>query len=88
MSEIQAAFRIANSATDILRKLVPEGGAYQNEADVFEPDPAGTFWGQRNYDRLMSIKKYIDPENILTCWNCIGWDQEDERYSCCPSISE
>jgi len=86
VSDIQAAFRSANSAADVLRKLLPDNGADQNEADVLEPDPASTFWGQKNYDRLMSIKKEIDPDNILTCWNCIGWDSKDEKYSCYPSI--
>jgi hypothetical protein len=87
VSDIQDEFKSAHSAADVLRKLLPDSGACQNEADVFEPDPADTFWGLKNYDRLMSIKKEIDPDNILTCWNCIGWDPKDERYSCYPSIS-
>jgi FAD/FMN-containing dehydrogenase len=87
-SDIQTAFHTAHNATEILRKLVPDSGAYQNETDVFETDPVATFWGEENYERLLSIKKEIDPDNILTCLDCIGWNPSDERYSCYPSISQ
>lgn len=83
---IDKSFTAVNAAGDKLRALAPDSGAYQNEADVFEPDPAATFWGQANYDRLVSIKKSIDPNNVLTCWDCIGWDSTDDRYKCYPTI--
>lgn len=60
--------------------------AYLNEADIFETDPVNTFWGAKNYERLVGIKKELDPGNLLTCWDCIGWDPTDERYGCYPSL--
>lgn len=81
------AFQGANAAAGILRQLAPDSGAYQNEADTFEPDPTAAFWGQENYERLSAIKKEVDPGNILTCWDCIGWDKNDQRYDCYPDIS-
>jgi FAD/FMN-containing dehydrogenase len=84
--DIRTAFQVTTSATDVLRKLNPVGGAYLNEADTFEPDPVNTYWGSANYERLLKIKKEIDPGNILTCWDAIGWDPTDERYSCYPSL--
>lgn len=84
---IAASFQAVHDEMNPLRKLTPTGGAYQNEADPFEPDPAATFWGQDNYDRLLKIKREVDPNNILTCHQCIGWDSTDPRYSCYPSVS-
>ena len=84
---ITKGFKGTNEAANILRQLAPDSGAYQNEADVFEPDPVASYWGQANYDRLSAIKKEVDPGNLLTCWDCIGSDKSDERYACYPDIS-
>ncbi|KAI9656054.1 MAG: hypothetical protein M1821_005115 [Bathelium mastoideum] len=84
---IQSAFKGANVAGNYLRQLAPNSGAYQNEADVFEPNPAASYWGEANYQRLSTIKAELDPDNVLTCWDCIGFDKNDERYSCYPNIS-
>ncbi|CAE7122014.1 unnamed protein product, partial [Rhizoctonia solani] len=41
----KAAYIKVNSAINPLRALTPGGGAYQNEADVYEPNAATSFWG-------------------------------------------
>ncbi|KXT17277.1 hypothetical protein AC579_532 [Pseudocercospora musae] len=84
---ISAAFQNANAATQVLRNAVGSPGAYLNEADTFEPDPVNSYWGQTNYNKLMAIKKEVDPRNVLTNWGAIGWDKTDARYGCYPSIS-
>ena len=81
-----AAFEKAHTAVDPLRSLTPNSGAYQNEADPFEPNAPQSFWGLENYARLLDIKKAVDPENLLTFYNCVGWDPSDARYSCYPDI--
>lgn len=83
---IQRAFQGAHDMAQILRDLAPDSGAYLNEADLFEPDPAGAYWGEENFARLTKLKKELDPDNILTCWHCIGWSREDDRYGCWPSL--
>lgn len=83
---ITAAFRNANQATQVLRDAVGSPGAYLNEADTFEPDPVSTYWGSDNYNKLLALKKQLDPNNVLTCWQCIGWDSSDARYGCYPRI--
>ncbi|KAF2434217.1 FAD-binding domain-containing protein [Tothia fuscella] len=83
---IMDAYRNTYAVADLFRKLVPDTGAYQNEADLFEPNHEDTFWGERNYARLLKIKKEIDPDNLLTCWQCIGFDRSDPRYSCYPDF--
>jgi hypothetical protein len=87
VSTIEQAFVEAHNAGNILRALAPNSGAYQNEAEVFEPDPIDTFWGRANYEQLVAIKNQVDPDNILTCWGCIGWDNSDSIYSCYPQVS-
>lgn len=84
---ISTAFSAAHAAGEKLRALAPNSGAYQNEADVFETDPIGAYWGKKNYDKLMAIKHAIDPDNFLTCWDCIGSVRTDGRYQCYPDAA-
>lgn len=83
---VSQAFTDVHVAVNPLRSLAPNSGAYQNEADLFETDAPKSFWGLDNYNRLLSIKKQVDPTNLFTCWNCIGWVSTDARYSCYPSL--
>lgn len=39
----------------------------------YEPDWQNVFWGPK-YDRLLSIKKRIDPTNLFVCNRCVGTD--------------
>ncbi|KAF8887427.1 FAD-binding domain-containing protein [Mucidula mucida] len=76
-----------HNATQPMRDLTPDSGAYLNEAFIYEPDFETTFWGD-NYPRLLSIKEKYDPDGLLDCWHCVGWKgAEDERYGCYPEFS-
>lgn len=75
-------FKLVQDETAGLRALVPDGGSYQNEADINEPDAVNMFWGQANYQRLLDIKKEVDPDNLLTVHQGVGWDSEDARFRC------
>lgn len=44
---------------------------------VFKPDLVATFWGEEHYERLLTIRKEIDPENISTLWDCMEWNGHD-----------
>ncbi|KAL2017376.1 hypothetical protein VTK56DRAFT_2256 [Thermocarpiscus australiensis] len=64
-----------------LRELAPDSGAYVNEANPFEPDWQREFWGG-NYDRLLRIKRAVDPDDVLWCTPCVGnerWQQVGNR---------
>jgi hypothetical protein len=55
-----------------------------NEANPFTENWKADFWGP-NYDKLLHIKKKYDPEGILQCWKCVGYDESEEldpRYAC------
>ncbi|QSS54216.1 FAD binding domain-containing protein [Histoplasma capsulatum var. duboisii H88] len=79
-------FRQASEMVQPLRNISPDGGAYQNEADAYEPNHIDSFWGRKNYDRLLKIKKKVDPKNILTCHHCVGANPNDSRLSCYPKL--
>ncbi|KAI0467445.1 FAD-binding domain-containing protein [Xylaria cf. heliscus] len=71
------ALNIVNNITEPFRKLAPDMGAYVNENNPGEPDWQHTFWGE-NYERLLQIKRKVDPEDILWCHPCVGnerWEQ-------------
>ncbi|KAJ7101861.1 hypothetical protein C8R43DRAFT_1114680 [Mycena crocata] len=80
VDEETAAYTGISAAADFLRAITPDG-AYQNEADVHEPNHAVSFWGT-HYPRLLQIKKKYDPDNLLTCWHCVGYNPNTPRFSC------
>ncbi|CCO32288.1 hypothetical protein BN14_06344 [Rhizoctonia solani AG-1 IB] len=82
VNQAKAAYEKASYAIDPLRKLTPGGGAYQNEADVYEPDFTQTFWGS-NYAKLLEIKNKYDPDGLLDCWHCVGWKGNKTPIASC-----
>ncbi|KAK0628601.1 hypothetical protein B0T17DRAFT_523189 [Bombardia bombarda] len=61
----------ANAHLEPLRRLAPDSGAYMNEANPEEPDWQHQFWGA-NYERLVRIKRAVDPDDVLWCTPCVG----------------
>jgi FAD/FMN-containing dehydrogenase len=51
----------------------PDGGTYVNEASPYEPKWQTVFWGKK-YERLLSIKKRVDPTQLFVCNRCVGTD--------------
>ncbi|KAI1269442.1 hypothetical protein F5Y18DRAFT_98532 [Xylariaceae sp. FL1019] len=64
----------------------PEAGSHFNEANPFMTGWQISYYGRENYEKLLDIKAKYDPENILTCWKCIGFvdtqDIDSSRYHC------
>ena len=79
-------FKTLSQSVNGLRVLTPNGGAYMNEGDTYEPDAPSSFWGLENYDRLLSIKKQVDPYNQLSCLKCVGANESAIRNQCYPKI--
>ncbi|KAJ7512638.1 FAD-binding domain-containing protein [Mycena galericulata] len=75
-----AAYTGISNAIDYLRAITPDA-AYQNEADVHEPNHEVSFWGT-HYPRLLEIKQKYDPDSLLMCWHCVGYDPQSPRFSC------
>lgn len=71
-------------------KLFPEAGAYVNEASPGEPNWKEKFWGA-HYPKLETIKKKVDPNNVLWCSPCVGADMftyDDERLCKNPNYPQ
>ncbi|KAI2610241.1 FAD-binding domain-containing protein [Hypoxylon fragiforme] len=61
-----------------------DGGTYTNEANPFTPNWRRSWWGD-NYDALLNVKKKYDPNRLLNCWKCVGFEDEDvysDRFRC------
>ncbi|KIK63617.1 hypothetical protein GYMLUDRAFT_221811 [Collybiopsis luxurians FD-317 M1] len=78
--EKKQTYEMASASIDNLRRITPDA-AYQNEADVYEPNHEVSFWGS-NYQRLPEIKNKYDPLHLLDCWQCVGWQPSSSRFSC------
>ncbi|CAG9982595.1 unnamed protein product [Clonostachys byssicola] len=67
-----------------------DGGSYMNEADPYTPDWKESFYGLDNYEKLLKIKNKYDPQSLLKCWKCVGFDEEKdsdlERFACNKKI--
>ncbi|EAW22098.1 FAD/FMN-containing protein [Aspergillus fischeri NRRL 181] len=62
--------QLSKRFTDIVG---PDGGTYVNEASPYEPQWQRVFWGKK-YDRLLSVKKRVDPTQLFVCNRCVGTD--------------
>ncbi|KUJ23468.1 FAD-binding domain-containing protein [Mollisia scopiformis] len=76
------AIAATNGFANALRELSPDMGAYMNEgAGRYEPNWQQSFWGD-NYARLLTIKRAIDPDDVLWCTPCVGnenWAEVDNK---------
>ncbi|XP_055328818.1 uncharacterized protein LOC129581643 [Paramacrobiotus metropolitanus] len=70
-----------NSGIQVLRDAYPDSGAYANEAFIQEPNWQQAFWGE-NYNRLLGIKKSMDPSGFLVCNQCVGSELWDQAGNC------
>ncbi|KAI8630345.1 hypothetical protein F5Y19DRAFT_474733 [Xylariaceae sp. FL1651] len=61
-----------------LRELAPNMGAYLNESDPGELDWTKSFWGD-NYERLLQIKRAVDPDRVFWCDPYVGNDCWETR---------
>ncbi|RDW93782.1 uncharacterized protein DSM5745_01104 [Aspergillus mulundensis] len=83
---VRDIFQEVHDRMDPLREFTPHAGAYLNEADSFETDPIASFWGEENYARLLEIKEEVDPTNLLSVHQGVGWESDDERFRCYPEV--
>ncbi|KAK8122748.1 hypothetical protein PG984_011418 [Apiospora sp. TS-2023a] len=62
-----------------------KGGAYVNEANPFTQDWQEAWWGRDNYEKLLETKRKYDPDVVMNCWKCVGFDDADfrsDRFKC------
>ncbi|QRV98496.1 FAD-binding domain protein [Ceratobasidium sp. AG-Ba] len=79
----KAGYVSVYNAIESLRRVTPNGGAYLNEADVYEPNINATFWGAQNTALLDAVKRKYDPSDLLGCWHCFGWKDKSAPIASC-----
>lgn len=62
----------ADAGFQALRDAFPDSASGYNHAYKYEPNWEEAFWGD-NYSKLRLLKKKFDPENVLNCWHCVGF---------------
>lgn len=75
VAERRTVIDLLHNLTAKSEELTPGGGAYHNEANPWTKDWKQAWWGN-NYERLLEIKKKYDPEGLLGCWKCVGFEEE------------
>ncbi|XP_062580679.1 uncharacterized protein LOC134242594 [Saccostrea cucullata] len=66
---------LREKAAEMAPSLATYGnGQYPNEANADLNNWKEEFWGS-NYNRLLRIKHYWDPDNFFTCRECVGSDE-------------
>ena len=74
LAKAHAAARNVAVAMGVLRKLVPEPGAYVSESNYFEENWQQAFWGA-NYARLRTVKQKYDPEGLFFVHHGVGSEE-------------
>ncbi|KAF5349314.1 hypothetical protein D9758_011762 [Tetrapyrgos nigripes] len=65
----------------VMEGLNPGGGAYLNEASLYELDFQKTFFGD-HYERLESIKATYDPKDLFIVAEGVGSERWDASLNC------
>ncbi|KAG4025000.1 hypothetical protein MFRU_074g00060 [Monilinia fructicola] len=76
LEERETQVSLVNNLTSIVEEFTPTGGAYFNEAHPWTSDWKEAWWGLQNYERLVRIKRKYDPDGLLSCWKCVGFNEE------------
>jgi len=71
-----------------LRNAAPNGCAYINEADPYEPNWQEAFWGE-TYPRLLQIRQKYDPDGVFYAVSTPGtekWEQIETETRLCLKL--
>lgn len=81
---------LLKQGTDSLMELAPDGCTYPSEGYAWMKNWFQELWGD-NYPALLALKGRYDPDQLLSCWHCVGWEESHPDYECisdlAPSIS-
>ncbi|KIK61289.1 hypothetical protein GYMLUDRAFT_166464, partial [Collybiopsis luxurians FD-317 M1] len=82
VSDIRLLEDIAKGYVGVLEGLVgPDGGAYFNEASLYEPNFQETFFGD-HYSKLQAIKDQYDPVGLFVVVEGVGSERWDDALEC------
>jgi hypothetical protein len=75
-SERVAFVKMLDTMLEEANELAPDSGSYFNEASPWTKYWQKDWWGN-NYQRLLEIKAKYDPDHLLRCWKCVGFEEEN-----------
>lgn len=88
IAQRKAIVKMLDGLQEQMEDLVPGGGTYFNEASPWTRNWKWEWWGE-NYDKLLEIKKKFDPDSLLNCWKCIGFEEfsASENFPCLDALA-
>ncbi|GJE99669.1 FAD-binding domain-containing protein [Phanerochaete sordida] len=81
LDTINAARDLVKKGEAAFRALTPGGGAYFNEASLYEENFQQTFWGS-HYEKLRAVKKQYDPIDLFVVPEGVGSEDWDADLNC------
>ncbi|KAL2257011.1 hypothetical protein VTK26DRAFT_779 [Humicola hyalothermophila] len=84
----EAQDRLTHVVDAALRSASPNGAAYINEADPFQPNWQEAFWGT-NYPELLKIRQKYDPDGVFYSVSTPGtekWTQIETGTRLCVKV--
>jgi hypothetical protein len=87
MSRDDIVAKIDQWADTELKTLSVNEWVYWNEPqhNFVDNDWQSRYWGSGTYKRLTATKQIYDPDNVFTCYHCVGWENvENMDPACCP----
>ncbi|KAI2642240.1 FAD-binding domain-containing protein [Xylaria nigripes] len=89
---VQYITKLTNMTIQLEAIAGPNAGTHFNEANPFMTGWQESYYGRENYEKLLKIKAKYDPDNILACWKCIGFQDDRDidlpRYKCQRKIQQ
>ncbi|KAH6850576.1 hypothetical protein B0I37DRAFT_117027 [Chaetomium sp. MPI-CAGE-AT-0009] len=80
--------KLTNVVDAALREAAPNGCAYVNEADPYEPNWQEAFWGD-NYPKLFELRNKYDPDGVfyaVSTPGTEGWEQIETGTRLCRKL--
>jgi nitrilase len=75
ITQREAGIQLQANLTAMIADVTPNGGSYMNEDSPWTADWETKWWGD-NYEKLLGIKMKYDPEGLLKCWKCVGFEED------------
>jgi FAD/FMN-containing dehydrogenase len=70
---------IMKALETLIVKYGGELGSYFNEDSPWTEDWTRKWWGSENHEKLLQIKNKYDPEGLLECFKCVGYEESNEE---------
>lgn len=71
---LQAVIKATEINEQAAKVIGDASGAYVHEANLFDVNWRQSFWGP-NYEGLLKVKQKYDPDRLLRCWKCVGFEE-------------